>query len=187
MDNYQIDKLCYSNPKTRYLYNGCLLENNFNLDEDKIGFTIINTNLERSKEIGHWVMIFNLKSKFLFFDSFAKKPTHYGGSLSAIASRCKILAPFQLQANTSITCGIYCIYFAYHLCMHKPIKSILKKFSKKNLVNNEKQVLKFYYTLTGSRYVCKPVFCVQRTFNIPCDHINCNCVVTNVLEKCGRS
>ena len=176
MDNYQINRLCLSNPITKNVYLGCIVTNNFIFDVKKYGFSIINTNIS-SEGMGHWVLIVNFKNKIIFFDSFGNTPDYYGNSLSHFALKYKpeIVCTYQIQANKSLTCGVYCIYFAYYLYKNKTLKSILKPFSKRLFKNNEKIILRFYFTLTGARYDCKPIYCIERTFNIPCEHVNCDC------------
>lgn len=110
-------------------------------------FFIINT--EPSWSPGkHWVSIyFPFHSLPEFFDSLGKCPSFYSNYIldflienSAVGF---VYNYKRIQNVYSSSCGMYCLYFAYHRSRNVYFKDILKKFSSSNLGYNENIVQDF--------------------------------------------
>lgn len=111
----------------------------------KSGFYVIN--LADSDEEGtHWTCFYaNTRNKAhaLYFDSFATPPPK---------EVVEFLKPFrniiynnvQVQANTSVCCGFFCIAFIKYVTEHKDAIGFLKMFHHdKYLRRNERVLLKY--------------------------------------------
>jgi len=107
------------------------------------------SNTDSSRGIGkHWVAFYFISPDHLeFFDSLGRNYLDYGfdkfcsmyPNLESVSFNNR-----QLQSNTSILCGYYCLYFIiYRSCDHA-IDHIINSFSFLDFNWNDSQVYKFY-------------------------------------------
>jgi hypothetical protein len=95
----------------------------------------------------HWLLVYvNMRSRTtIWFDSFGKSPEFYN---KRISDWCKGLGyqiqanKKQIQASTSIYCGLYVLYVLYFLARGKRLPETTRAFSK-HLLHNDKIVSKF--------------------------------------------
>lgn len=93
----------------------------------------------------HWVAIYVSKEGSLeYFDSFGFYPfidsfkTFINNNCSDGSFNAK-----RLQSETSMVCGLYCIYFLVHRARNISLKQILSKFDAKDYCSNDTIVCQF--------------------------------------------
>ena len=120
---------------------------------------IINT--DYSDSIGeHWILAYFTKKAKYVLDPLAMPIQHYGREfgqwLATQGNVIKLKKP--VQADKSILCGLFVLYFMYHLSRRKTISAILKSFSPK-IHCNDKIVLTFARQKLGYRGRIKYLHC----------------------------
>lgn len=105
---------------------------------------IIVVNTVSSENTGeHWVLFYQPnKHNIIWFDSLANKFESYSTCFTKIFHKLtknkQIIKNEQaLQSDSSNLCGVYCIYFAIHLALGKDINTIIGKFSRNKLKNDQ--------------------------------------------------
>ena len=79
---------------------------------------IVNTG-EKIHMMGHWILVYINKRCLIYFYSFGRSPSHYGGNIEINyhSFTCKrVINKSPKQYKYSLLCGAYCIYVAYQLC-----------------------------------------------------------------------
>lgn len=141
MEASTLSRVFTSDPCTRRMFHGHLA---CDTPIDKLLFTPALFVLNTDKSTGpgeHWciAIIFD-RDRTEFFDSFGKKPSHYGFD--------KILLPhtnhiffneYPVQTAFSSTCGHHCIFWALHRSHGKPANEIMK-FYTSDCVRNDRMV-----------------------------------------------
>lgn len=142
--NYDLEKLCkkYLNKNFLGVFPSDVLPKS-NKNTQCLIF-----NLSAHNESGsHFIAIYKLKRKIIYFDSFGKECTN--SNIKKFISNFKLSVEYnkkQIQNDTSSLCGYYCFYFL-HLCLikRKSLNYFLKKFTKdkSKLFSNELKLMKF--------------------------------------------
>ena len=134
ISNVYIDKLM---EKISISFNGTFSIDNIPVFNDDV-FSII-INLSKQNEIGtHFIAVYVLENKILYFDSFGNQLNN--SSLKRYLKKYKksiIFSNIQLQNLLSSHCGFFCI--AFILCIENNITldNFLKKFYRKKLHLND--------------------------------------------------
>jgi hypothetical protein len=103
---------------------------------------ILNT-APSSKSGQHWIaFFFTHDRKGLYFNSSGNAPTTQFQDFMEKYSEEVIYNSEQLQADTTNTCGLYCLYFLFLACRGKLMHEILSNFEK-NILFNEQMVYNF--------------------------------------------
>ena len=110
----------------------------------KYGGYIANT--DESSDIGeHWVLTYVTERELYFIDSFAEPPMHYGQEfvnwINSYHGKIKQLHQ-PLQHPQSHFCGLYVLFFFYHLSRNYSLYTLLKYFSR-NFLRNDRNVVVF--------------------------------------------
>ena len=86
-------------------------------------------NSDPCTELGsHWVAFFHTSPKTLdFFDSYGKTPAFYG--LSIPNTIAVTYNPIQLQADSSLLCGHWCILFLHRRSQGIYFSTLIRRFS----------------------------------------------------------
>lgn len=109
-------------------------------------FVIVNT-APSNKNGEHWILLYNKKSKTIIFDSLAKKHAYYGmcflKAVHHFSQHTKTVVSMKksIQSESSVYCGLFCLYVAHQLARRKSINTILSKFSKNNKKDNDAKIL----------------------------------------------
>ena len=103
-------------------------------------------NTGESHDIGeHWVLTYVKERQLYFIDSFAEPPMYYGKEfVNWIKSYPGKVNQLQqpLQHPLSHFCGLYVLFFFYHLSRNYSLYRILKYFSR-NSLQNDRNVVAF--------------------------------------------
>ena len=128
------------------------------LRRDKALAFIANT-LESSSDInnmGHWVCFYITKSPnnhIVFFDSYGLDPVIYTHNFQLFLNRNKYFKIFEfkksIQPDNSYKCGLYVLFFIHnvsHYGIRQTLVKIRSTFSNTNLHENDKRVVRYYFT-----------------------------------------
>jgi Adenovirus endoprotease len=117
----------------------------------------------------HWLAIYlymnENKRTAEFFDSFGRPPSHYSQFITQFLQRNAanvIYNKQQVQAPLSLTCGLHCLCFLKLRCKGASMKSIVKKYYTKDLIENDVHV-----TLNIHVVQCTPDNCTSVQKCIP--------------------
>lgn len=106
---------------------------------------ILNTDSYKGPGI-HWcTAIFPSGKNYCeFFDPLGKHPAEYKFE-KPLFKKCDVIRfqEFPVQASESSTCGHHCLFFAFHRSRGLSMKSVIKKYSSRNLIKNDKMVQHF--------------------------------------------
>lgn len=106
---------------------------------------ILNTDSYKGPGI-HWcIAIFPSGKNYCeFFDPLGKRPEEYNFQ-KPLFKKCDVIRfqEFPVQSLESSTCGHHCLFFAFHRSRGLSMKSVIKKYSAVNLINNDKMVKLF--------------------------------------------
>lgn len=114
------------------------------VDRNGLGKGLYVCNDQTSRQPGnHWFLIYHNNGKVTFMDSFAMDPSYYHveKELSIYSTIEKL--PFPLQSISSDVCGEFVIFFSCQLEKGKSWNSIVKFFSRIDLVQNCEKVFMF--------------------------------------------
>ena len=102
-------------------------------------------NTDNAKEIGeHWVLAYGKQKKVLFIDPLANPPQFYGSEFSQWLKNFHVIQlQYPVQGDNSVLCGLFVLYFFYHLSRGCRLASIVKTFSRFKPHLNDKIVLNF--------------------------------------------
>ena len=96
-------------------------------------------NDQASTKVGnHWFLIHVTDKEINFVDSFANTPEFYKVENELQGNLILNKVNSRLQSYFSDVCGEYVIFFSYHLCRGKQLRSLTKYFTKKYIENDEK-------------------------------------------------
>ena len=93
----------------------------------------------------HWIAIYiDARGNGHYFDSFGRDVfcDQFVKFLKMNVKRV-YMNKSRLQSSDTFVCGIYCIYFLYHRVRGINQSEILKKFSMRNFIRNDKIVCEF--------------------------------------------
>ena len=145
LSTVELDEVLTNNNVTKNTFIGtypsCMLPST----KKKIYSFITNTD-DHSSSGTHWNAWFVNNNELTFFDTFGRSynntdfPKFYG----EIAKKYKKVkySKIKLQSRDSYTCGYFCVYFIYSLCLGIEFKYFLSDFTK-NLECNDYIVLRF--------------------------------------------
>lgn len=107
---------------------------------------IINT--DKSTDPGsHWVAFyFPERGPVEFFDSCGRCPDHYQKSFKKVLlknGRYYKYNRVKIQDETSVTCGHFCLFYAYHRCYGWSWRWIINVFDKQRLDKNDQIATSF--------------------------------------------
>ncbi len=104
-------------------------------------------NSDPCTELGsHWVAFFHSSPKSLeFFDSYGKTPAYYG--LSTPNTMSLQYNNFQLQADSSLLCGQWCILFLHRRPQGTSFASLIRRFSSLTPTKADAHVQSYYSQL----------------------------------------
>lgn len=92
----------------------------------------------------HWFLVHVDENNVNFVDSFAKSPNYYNVEKELCTTNKSLKTiQWQIQSIFSDVCGGYVVYFSTQLCRNNILKSIVKKFSKFDLVKNDQMIKHF--------------------------------------------
>lgn len=183
MNGLQLQSALLSNPTTKKNYGGIFnnqtLENVYRFDK----YYIVNT-ITNSMAMGHWILFIFHFGELLFIDSFAQDVSAYGGKIEQFYIKCpykkKMLIHKQIQSSDTLVCGIYSMYFAYHITKNTNIPKIMRRFNYKKTQENDKFILKFYFRFTNTNVKCHEKVCPGLTFENECRPV---CICPHTLYK----
>jgi len=123
-------------------------------------FYVVNTDEHRGPG-KHWVVLYlPRRGPPEFFDSLAGDPSAYHRRFGRILRPTFLKTVRRFQRLDTRSCGLFCIYFAFHRCRGWKFADILKLFCPVNLDFNERLVLSYFdeipksYRRTfGKRYI----------------------------------
>jgi hypothetical protein len=117
---------------------------NVNNKQNKI--FIVNTDFSFNRGL-HWICIYISKSTPCeYFDPLGNPPSHYSIELeNFLISQHKKYYQIKrgIQNQSSISCGKFCLYYAYYRSLECSMTEILSNFSS-NSLTNEFKVTAFY-------------------------------------------
>ena len=104
-------------------------------------------NSDPCTELGsHWVAFFHSSPKTLeFFDSYGKTPSYYG--LSIPNTMALKYNPLQLQADSSLLCGQWCILFLHRRAQGTSFATLIRRFSSLTPTKADAHVQNYYSQL----------------------------------------
>ncbi len=106
-------------------------------------------NTDPSSEPGkHWVSLyFPRNGPSEFFDSLGHSPRYYGWRFERALlneGRGYLFNGLRIQQEGTITCGQFCLYYAFHRCRGESMDKIVKRFHRHNLRLNE-DIVELYF------------------------------------------
>lgn len=127
-------------PCTRTLFRGTFARDEIAREKPEPGAYIVNT--DRRREPGkHWVLFFVSPERVItYFDSLGSVPLHAEMYDFIGAAKHFFFNKTRLQANDTRTCGLYCLYVAARLSCGQHLRDVMKKFSSKNLLANDRLI-----------------------------------------------
>ena len=142
MNSLQIESVVQRFSTLRNVFVGCYLNNTAPIHEintmNELCF-IMNT-ISQPTKMGHWILFYVKRNILYFFDSFGKHPDFYGGYISKIfkffCGEKILVIQKELQMETSIVCGGYCILFALLMSKGHTIYYINSMFSFNKFCND---------------------------------------------------
>lgn len=106
---------------------------------------VVNTD-SCSKSGSHWTVFhFPVKGPCEFFDSAGNPPASYHRRFECVLmvkGPNYLYTPDRIQPRDSFTCGLYCVYFVRQRYENVSFKNIVKGFSTRYLMNNDRKVLR---------------------------------------------
>lgn len=110
----------------------------------------------------HWLLIWRLRDKYFFYDSYGKSFTSYFRN-----KKIKTIENCVAHQNdNTASCGYFVLYVVYYLVRKVPIKKIMCKF-KNDKMFNEKLVLNFFNKIKPyfiqSKHSINRLSCCART------------------------
>lgn len=152
MDEIELTRILMANEVTSPYFCGVVAHDQLNLmPTPKTGFFVCNT--DDSEGPGkHWVVFAwtEPKNPVEFFDSLAKPPDLYHKDfVNFLINKGPnyTYSVKRIQAQGSIVCGEYCVFYAYHRCQGYSMLEILNYFSDKDLEANDEIVSRFVKSL----------------------------------------
>ena len=152
MNEIELTKLLVINEVTAPYFCGVLSHDQLNkLPYPKTGFYVCNTD-DSTGPGEHWITLawFRNGQPAEFFDSLAKSPADYNKNFTNFLINNGPKYKFttvRIQAEESIKCGEFCIFYAHHRCMGYSFEEILKMFSDTDLRSNDIKVEHFVNNL----------------------------------------
>lgn len=125
-------------------YLGCFSADNYPKQLENNQFFV--TNKDNSYQKGsHWLLVMLINDEIQFFDSCG---TSEDFVQTFLKFRDKYVCSFNetaVQPNDSVTCGEFCIYFAYRRILNKDqtFKNCINQAFSQNLSKNNEKVTKF--------------------------------------------
>ena len=129
-----------------------------------IGYVILTEG--KGKTFGHFLLIIKDSNHIMFFDSFALPLNIYGPNIRKFMGRHgklkKVRWTSRIQHVNSLSCAAHVLTILSFIAKFKSIKRGCKAFNalmNKNLMLNDKFVVKFIYDHFKMKKPCKDVFC----------------------------
>ena len=164
MNSLQIENIIQKFPCLYNVFVGCFMNNAapvYEINHNREVCFIMNT-VSNPSTMGHWVLFYLRENTLFFFDSLARRPQFYGGFIHLIYKHFNgvktCVFQKQIQMDTSLVCGAYCIYFALLMSKNNTIQYIKSRFGV-NLYCND---------LIVKRFIYKSSRCVFTSVNLSC-------------------
>ena len=153
----QLKQLIKCDRKMSKIFGGILakdkLPNNKPPPQQKTAY-IVNTD-ESGGEGKHWILLYCVESGgggsslLYFIDPLGKQPYEYNSQFSKFCSKFHKIVTLKrpIQDNESQLCGLYVIYFLYHLVRGHDLNSIESHFYKLNVKKNDRIVFRFCWSM----------------------------------------
>ena len=137
LTNLEIQKYYKNEPR----FNGVFSRNNLP-KKIKDGAYVIN--LDEYADVGtHWIDLFCNRNEIVCFDSFGVE--HVPGEIKEFIGNKNIKANiFQVQENSSIMCGYFCIGFIDVMLAGKTLTDYANLFSPHDLKKNDNIILPYF-------------------------------------------
>ena len=97
-------------------------------------FYIINLD-DESGPGTHWVVLYNLRKKPIYFDSFGVWPPKELGQIENL-----VINEYRIQSFNSSSCGLYCVCIIEELLAGRKFVDILSDFSPSDFLLNERKI-----------------------------------------------
>ena len=117
---------------------------------------IVNTDHSGGKG-EHWLLLYCMvsggggggSSLLYFVDPLGKAPNHYNSQLSSFCSKFQKIVTLShpIQHRESQLCGLFVMYFLYHLARGHDLKSVQSQFYARNLKSNDRIVFRFCWKM----------------------------------------
>ena len=133
-------------------FQGCYSSNKLPQVKQKQKWSFI-TNLSKYGEAGtHWIAIGKFKKRIIYFDSFGLQPS--GLILRYLKNNFPrfFYSSLTIQHPFSLSCGFFVICFCIINELNISFDDFIKKFSRTNLYNNDKVIVKWINKLTKNKY-----------------------------------
>jgi hypothetical protein len=120
-------------------------------------------NLEPSHHVGsHWVVIYSPNmNEYEVFDSYGQATSTFGDFFKTIVSKKPLENCTILQSLSSLVCGQFCLFYAFHRLNNYSYAQILNKFGCSKLLN-DRMVECFYENCLKCNELCKKYSKVQK-------------------------
>ena len=148
MDEIELTRILRGSEVTAPYFCGVISHDQLNiLPAPSIGFYICNS--DDSKGPGkHWLAVawFRGEQPAEFFDSLAHLPMDYNENFTNFLINHGppySYGTVRIQSETSVKCGEFCVFYAYHRCKGFTLEEILSMFTKKSLNINDVIVERF--------------------------------------------
>ena len=101
-------------------------------------------NLDEYADVGtHWIALFCNRSEIVYFDSFGVE--HVPEDIKKIVGNESIIGNiFRVQANNSVMCGYFCIWFIDFMLAGKKLTDFTSFFSPYDFEKNDNIILSYF-------------------------------------------
>ena len=119
------------------------------LKKTKDGTYVIN--LDEYADTGtHWIALFCKKNKIIYFDSFGVE--HNPEEIKEFIGNKNIKANiFRVQANNSVMCGYFCIWFVDFMLAGQKLTDYTNLFSRHDFDKNNQIILSYKIQIVGNK------------------------------------
>ena len=128
------------------------------------GFIIVNT-VNTSNIMGHWVLFFVDNGILFYFDSLGRTPDEYGKNIQIFYLLFEgiknIVFKKRVQAESTLTCGAYCLVFAHMISNGYSLRNIRRKFGI-SPNRNERFVVDYLFNMGKFKDRCIDSFCPSK-------------------------
>ena len=149
MDNFEITKICNSDPLIAPMFIGVFPADLLPKSMEKNKVLVANLS-DSSKPGSHWIVIYNTVKTLYYIDSFGKKPSS-NDIVTAIESYNSTIEynDKQLQHDLSNQCALWCIIFIYFISRDLTPQEIINQYFSSDLLYNELLVRNFSVQVFG--------------------------------------
>ena len=149
ISNHEINAYVARDPYISQIYGGTLAIDELPRQQQQARPTLFIVNTDPAHLPGsHWLGVY-VSDRSEHFDSAGQQPLPRLKNFLASQSEYSVYMynSMRIQDNSSYTCGLFCLMYAYYRSRGVSFNSFLSMFSSSNLEQNE-SVVKYFYKMT---------------------------------------